>query len=320
MKVKSYYKRPNRVRAIQYWGEDDKQDVLDFINDPETDVVIGGHVIGHYLVDVGGEFIFGLTQLAKNTSIIGRLSATVYLGAAYWMGKSSFYNYDGQIREIPCTVEDYVFSDLNMSQSEKILATTHANESEVIWFYASASSSEIDRYVIFNVREQVWYHGNLERTAWIDTLLSDNPLAASSDGFIYSHEDGFLDGSTSPGSQIIAHIESSPLEIGDGHTFMFMDRIMPDITFRNTDSMIVPSVTMTLTAYDSPGGVSPDSDSGDVARSASSPVEQFTKNIWLRLRGRSVVYRVEDKVDVTNADASWRVGASRLSLRNDGRK
>jgi hypothetical protein len=162
----------------------------------------------------------------------------------FWMGLSEFYVYNGAVQRLPCTVRDYVFDDMNLSQMEKVTAGLNSENGEIWWFYPSAASSENDRYVIYNYIEQAWYYGTLPRTCWVDRGIEDFPIAAAPDHFLYNHEFGFDDGSTSPASAISAFVTSSPLDLGDGQQFTFVRRLLPDVGFRNSSSP-APSVDIT---------------------------------------------------------------------------
>jgi hypothetical protein len=230
------------------------------------------------------------------------------------MGINDFYVYAGSVNKIPCTVKDHVFGNINKEQASKVFAAANASFSEIWWFYPSASSEEIDKYVIFNYQQKIWYVGSLYRTAWIDRGVSELPIAASTDGYLYDHETGDDDGSTNPVSAISAHIESSQMDIADGDQFSFITRIIPDITFRN--SADGSTATLTLKTRNAPGGNYLQTDSASVIKSATVPVEQFTQDARVRLRGRSFALRVES----TTTGIGWRLGSPRIDIRPDGRR
>jgi len=231
------------------------------------------------------------------------------------MGAEEFYVYGGAVQRLPCSVRDYVFTDINNDQLEKVTASTNTAFSEVTWFYPSASSSENDRYVTYNYQQKVWYFGNLARTVWLDRGVNSDPIAAGTDHYLYLHEIGFDDGSTSPASAISAYIESSQMDLGEGEQFVFMRRLIPDLTFRDSTAA-APSATMTLKVRNFPGGNYLSSDSGSVAKTASVPVEQFTDQIFVRLRGRSFAFRIES----ADEGVTWRLGSPRVEVRPDGRR
>ena len=233
----------------------------------------------------------------------------------FWMGQEEFYVYAGAVNKLPCTVKDYVFTDFNLGQIEKVVASNNSSFSEIWWFYPSASSDENDRYVIFNYEQNIWYYGTLARTAWVDRGIDDLPIAASNDHYLYDHETGFDDGSTSPASAVLAHIESSQIDLSDGDQFVFLSKLLPDVTFRNSTAS-APSVTFTMSTRNYPGGAYLQTDANAVTKSTSSTVEQFTDLINTRLRGRSFNMRIENSATET----TWRLGTPRVELRQDGRR
>jgi hypothetical protein len=271
----------------------------------------------HAMQYLGPPFTFGISQLSENTTIMGPMVAKAVDDLVFWMGIEEFYVYTGQVQKLPCTVRSYVFDDFNLTQAEKVFASLNSSFSEVTWFYPSASSNNIDRYVTYNYSEQVWTIGSLARTAWIDRGINAFPIAAGLDGYLYEHEVGNDDGSTMPVSPISAYIEASPIDIQDGDSYAFVRRLIPDMTFAGTDSGAGDvSVDMILKAQNFPGSNFSYSNSSSVTRSATVPVEQYTNQAHVRLRGRSIALRVEsDTVGVR-----WRVGMPRIDIRPDGRR
>ena len=183
---------------------------------------------------IGAPFTFGLSEVSTNTSIASQNAAVAFGDAVYWMGDEVFYKYDGNVQIISCPVEEYIFNNMNSAQRLKIVAGVNSKFNEIWWFYPSANSQTNDSYVVYNYIEKSWYYGTLNRTAWHDSALSNLPVAASTDGYLYFHEDGLNDGSTNPPSPISSFIESSVIDIGDGDQFMFVSRVIPDLTFRNS--------------------------------------------------------------------------------------
>mgnify|MGYP005807795267 FL=1 len=269
----------------------------------------------HAMQFIGPPFTFGITQVAENITIASPLSAAAVDDNIYWMGVEDFYIYSGQVQKLPCSVRGYVFDDFNSSQSEKVCAGVNSSFSEIWWFYPSASSAENDRYVVFNYQEQVWYYGELNRTAWLDRGITSNPVGASTDNYLYLHESGFDDGSTSPVSAVTSYIESSQMDIGDGDHFVFLKRLIPDITFADSTATS-PSANFTLEARNFPGENYTNTDTNPVVRSATVPVEQFTNVVNLRLRGRSFALKVES----LNTGVGWRLGSPRVDMKQDGRR
>lgn len=264
---------------------------------------------------LGPPFTFGVNLLSEKTTIKGPLAATAVEDNVFWMGQNEFYSFAGTVQRLPCTVRDHVFNDFNNSQSEKVIAALNNQHSEVWWFYPSANSQNIDKYVVYNYIEKAWYYGTLARTAWIDNGIYDLPIAASEDGYLYEHESGFDDGSTSPASGIDAYIESSQIDIGDGENFAFIRRLIPDITFLNS-SESAPSATMTLKTRNFPGGDYLQTSASTVEKTASVPVEQFTTQAHVRLRGRSFAFRIGSD----GTGVGWRLGSPRIDVRPDGRR
>ena len=269
----------------------------------------------HAMQYLGPPFTFGINVVSENITIAGPLAAIAVEDQVYWMGEQEFYAYGGAVQRIPCTVRDYVFGDINEGQLEKVTAASNAAFSEVWWFYPSENSEENDRYVIYNYQQQVWYYGTLPRTCWVDRGVESYPMAASTDHALYYQELGIDDGSTTPASGISAYVESSAFDVGEGDNFMFVRRLVPDLTFRSSTASS-PQATMTVKMKNFPGDNFDSTSASDVVKTASVPVEQFTDQVHIRLRGRSLAFRVES----TEAGVSWRLGAPRVDIRQDGRR
>ena len=272
----------------------------------------------HSMQFLGPPFTFGINALSENITIAGPLSAIAVEDMVFWMGQNEFYVYAGAVQRLPCTVRDYVFNDFNDEQIEKVTASTNTAFSEVWWFYPSADSEECDRYVIYNYEQKIWYFGNLGRTVWLDRGIENLPIAASTDHYLYFHETGFDDGSTDPVTAISAHIESSQIDVGDGEQFTFINRAIPDITFRDSTAE-APKAVFTVKTRNYPGGAYLQTEDKNVTRSAaatSSVVEQFTDQVNLRLRGRAFALKIAS----TDTGVAWRLGSPRLDVRTDGRR
>lgn len=272
----------------------------------------------HAMQFIGPPFTFGINSISENITIAGPLAAIAVEDMVFWMGKQEFYVYSGGTSRLPCTVRDYVFNDFNDKQILKVTASTNIAFSEVWWFYPSADSDENDRYVIYNYQQKIWYYGNLGRTAWIDRGIESLPIAASTDHFLYEHESGFDDSSTTPTTAISAHIESSQFDIGDGDNFTFINKLLPDLTFRNSTAAS-PKATFTLKTRNFPGGEYLQSNAKPITQSSagsSTVVEQFTDQVNIRLRGRSFALRV----DSTETGVTWRLGSPRVDIRPDGKR
>ena len=261
---------------------------------------------------IGPPFTFGLQELSKNITIMSSKSAVAVDESVLWMGKENFYIYNGgKAQQLPCTVRDKVFLDFNFGQGAKVCAGVNSQWSEVWWFYPSASSNENDKYVIFNYANQTWYYGTLSRTAWHDRGVRQYPIAAGSQ-YLYDHENGNDD----DGSAMTASVESSQMDIGDGYQFNFIRQLIPDITFEGSTSQENPTVTFTLQARNGPGSTYDTNTSGASTRTASTPVEQFTDIVDVRLRGRAFNMKLES----TNQGVSWKLGTPRIDIRPDGRR
>lgn len=264
---------------------------------------------------LGPPFTFGVGAISESISIRSPNSAASVNDMVFWMGRNEFYVYGGTVERLPCTVRDYVFDNFNEGQAEKVVSGVNTTNSEVWWFYPSATADNIDRYVVYNYLEQCWYYGTLGRTAWVDRGVLSNPLAASADGYLYEHEVGFDDGSTNPASAISAYIDSSPIDIGEGDQFMFIDRMIPDLSFENTASAN-PSVSFALTVQNYPFGSYSATTSQNFTRTQVVPVTVATELLFYRLRGRQMSLKVSSSM----TNMTWRLGSPRVSLRPDGRR
>ena len=288
-----------------------------FVSAIETkrEILVWTDVSLHSMQFIGAPNTFGLIQIASGISIIGPNSVVAVNDTVFWMGENQFYTYDGRTQQIPCTVRDYVFDDINNDQRELITAGLNSQFSEIFWFYPSKNSLEVDKYVIFNYQEQAWYYGVLGRTAWLDAEVRAFPIAAGTDSFLYNHELGNDDGSTSPATPIAAYIESSPMSIESGEQFQLIRRVLPDITFDGSSSP-TPVVKFTLGSYDKPGEDVSGTVNGTVIKEASETVEKYTSELFLRLRGRAFSVKIEN----TGTGAQWRLGIPRVDVRPDGKR
>ena len=269
----------------------------------------------HALQYLGPPFTFGISLISENLTIASPLAAIAVDDMVYWMGEDAFYVYSGQVQKLPCSVRSYIFDDFNVGQIEKVTTGVNSSYSEIWWFYPSADSENIDRYVIFNYVENAWYYGALTRSAWIDRGIAPYPIAAGLDGYLYYHEFGNDDGSANPPSAIASYIESSQMSIGAGEDFVLLTRLIPDITFEGS-SASSPAVSMTLETRPFPGANYTSATSNTVTRSATAPVEQFTEQVFVRLRGRSFAF----KINSSATGVEWRLGTPRVDIRPDGRR
>ena len=261
---------------------------------------------------IGPPFTFGLQELSKNITIMSPKSAVAVDDIVFWMGKENFYIYTGRAQQIACTVRDKVFLDFNFTQSDKVVAGVNSQWSEIWWFYPSADSDENNKYVIYNYANQTWYYGTLSRTAWHDRGVRRFPIGAGSQ-YLFDHENGNDD----DGSAMTASVESSQIDIGDGYQFTFIKQLIPDITFEgSTSTPGNPTANFTLQARNGPGSTYDNTSSGSTARTATTPVEQFTDTLNVRLRGRSFNMKLES----TEQGVAWKLGTPRVDIRPDGRK
>jgi hypothetical protein len=277
-------------------------------------VVVFTDIAMYTMQYIGPPYTFGLTEVSSNISIAGQNAAISTGDSVYWMGTGQFYMYNGTVTQMPCPVKEYVFSDINIYQLAKVAAASNAAFAEIWWFYPSATSEVNDKYVVFNYESNIWYYGTMSRTAWQDNAFAGLPIAAAQDGYLYYQESGLNDGSGDVPVPLNAYIESSDVDIGEGDQFMFASRIIPDITFRN--STTEPTATFTIKARNYPGGNYFGTSNNSVVSTATVPVQLFTEQSFIRVRGRSVALRVESN----QVNTAWRLGSPRLDVRPDGRR
>lgn len=275
----------------------------------------------------GAPIVWGAQIVGENISIAGQNAVTYATGVSYWMGKDKFYKYDGRTQAMRCDLRRYVFEDINTSQYAQVVAGTNEGFHEVWWFYCSKNSTNVDKYVVYNYMEDVWYYGTMGRTAWLDSGLRGYPLAATYHSNIVNQEQGLDDNITATTLPIEAYIISSEFDLDDGHNFMFVWRVLPDITFDGSTA-ISPSATMYLLPLKNSGsGYSvnkPTNDNHSVAnqsyasitRIATLPVEEFTGQVFTRVRGRQMAMKIES----TQLGVAWQLGAPRIDMRPDGRR
>jgi hypothetical protein len=272
---------------------------------------------------IGPPLMFEANLLDRWSDIAGMKAVCSFNGVVYWMGRGGFYAYSGRTEKLPCPIWDYISSRLNPSQFAKVYASSNQNFNEVIWFYPSINSVEIDSYAAMNVTDSVWTFGSLARTAWFDLDALHGVIAVSPEARLYEHDVGADDGSTNPSTPINAFIESGPIELSSegsfdkGDRMMFVRRILPDVTFRTAATASdAPKMDIVLKMMDKPGGGFGDNSNSPVQRTAIVPVEQFTEEAYVRLRGRSLTLRAESNTIGTN----WRMGLTRIDARTDGQR
>jgi hypothetical protein len=265
----------------------------------------------HAMRFIGPPFTFGIKELSKNITIMSPSSAIAIDDNVYWMGVDTFYIYSGQTQQLPCTVKDKVFLDLNVEERNKVHVGANTEFSEVWWFYPSASSTEIDKYVIYNYLENIWYFGTLARQAWLDRGIRSLPIATGGQ-YLFNHETGFDD----DGSAMTSFVESAPMALGGAERFSSINRIVPDISFAGSTS-INPQVDFTIKARTHSGsGFTQTDDSNTSQRTATTPVEVYTEKLDVRVRGRTFAMRVE----ATEIGTSFKLGSPQVNIVQDGRR
>ena len=266
---------------------------------------------------VGPPFVWTAQLIADNVSIVGPNAAVIASGAVYWMGIDKFYKYDGRVQTLNCDLRRYVFQDFNILQSQQVYAGTNEGFNEIWWFYCSADATATDRYVIYNYVENVWYYGNLGRSAWLDSGLLPRPVAATYDSELVQHEDGVDSYVLGTQTALPANISSSEFDIGDGHNFGYVWRIVPDLTFGGSASSPTPKVTMTLYPLQSSGSGTGDPAAATVTKGSNYVItEEYTGIVYTRARGRQMFFKISsDQIGTT-----WQLGAPRIDVRPDGRR
>jgi hypothetical protein len=269
----------------------------------------------------GPPFVWGAQLVGENISIAGQNAVAYAGGTAYWMGNDKFYKYDGRTQTLRCDLRQYIFGDINRLQFEQVYAGTNEGFNEVWWFYCSANSDQNDRYVVYNYAEDLWFYGQLPRSAWLDSGLRSYPIGATYANNLVDHEVGVDDRTTETPVAIPSYITSAEFDLDDGHQFCFIWRMLPDVTFRGSEAEN-PQITMTLyplknsgSGYTDPasvGGVN----SANVTRTAVFPVEEFTGQVFTRIRGRQIAMKVESSA----LGVTWQLGAPRIDMRTDGRR
>jgi hypothetical protein len=268
--------------------------------------------------------VFALQQLADNISIISPRAAATANNVTYWMGTDKFYVYSGQIQTLPTTVREYVYKDINFAQADQIVSGTNEGFNEIWWFYPSADSNWNNRYVIYNHLEQVWYFGNLGRTAWLDTPLRDVPTGlytaeyeytdtvagTPNSGNLFAHEVGVND----DGAAMTCFIQSNDFDLGDGDQFILTRRIIPDISY-NQSTAATPTVTLAIRPRNFPGSQY-QGDPSDTQNVIETSANIYTDQVFVRARARQMALRVASDTE----GVQWQLGSPRLDIRPDGRR
>ena len=285
---------------------------------------------------LGPPFVWGFQIMGDNISIAGPNAVATANNITYWMGTDKFYMYAGRVQTLPCTLREYVYNDINLEQSYQFCSGTNEGYSEIWWHYCSSNSTVINRYIIYNYLENSWYYGDWNnyqgvsqgRTAWLDSSLRAFPMAitygvtgGSTNAQLLYHEDGADDGTENPSVPIAAEVTSSDFDIGDGHNFGFVWRLIPDLTF---DGSFVNNPTAMFT-------VLPRANSGSAYGSSNNPnvistqnyqntrsyaIQQFTQQVYVRIRGRQMAF----KISSNTLGVQWQLGVPRIDIRPDGRR
>jgi len=272
--------------------------------------------------------VFGSQEISAAINLMGPNVVSEVNNVVYWMGNDKFFTYDGRVNTLPCTLKQHVFEDINREQGFLFVSGVNSEFNEIIWFYASSESNTINRYVIYNFLDKIWYYGTLSRTTWVDSGENKFPLATS-DGYVYRHEDGKDNGQPvgiSP-LPISAFIQSADMTIEDGDSFILTKRVLPDINFTNSDTTnpitgapIVPEVLMTVGVRNFPGAANNQSDvegltlTRDVITTAT--INTYTNQVFVRARGRQLNFKIaSDTLGV-----QWELGSTRVDFKPDGRR
>lgn len=278
---------------------------------------------------LGTPYVWGTQLLADNISIISQNAVANASGVAYWMGNNKFYKYDGRLQTLRCDLREYIFSDFNFAQSQQVCSGTNEMFNEVWWFYPSnliENNTQIDKYVIYNYLEDIWYYGSMGRTAWLNTGTLQYPIAATYVNNIVNHEYGLDDYTSDKAYPIESYITTSEFDIDDGHNFVFVRRIIPDVSFTGSTAD-APSVVMSIqpmnnsgAGYTNPASVG-GTDYGDVIRT-NTPftvplnIEEFTQQLYIRVRGRQFAFKIYNY----QLGSNWQLGAARWDFQLDGKR
>jgi hypothetical protein len=281
---------------------------------------------------IGAPVVWSSQLLGDNISILSQNSVAQASGVIYWMGVDKFYSYDGRVNTLNCDLRKFIYQDINLGQAQQVFASTNEGFNEVWFFYCSANSTTIDRYVVYNYVEPnpaggkgIWYYGTMARTAWLDSGLRDYPISANvldvgtATSNILNQEYGLDNNETGTPTGISAYISSCEFDIDDGDKFGFVWRMLPDLTFSGSDSSPTPEVTYTLYPMQNSGSGTgtPAVKPVDQLTGASYTVtEGFTGQINTRVRGRQLIL----KVGSSNLGTAWQLGSTRIDIRPDGRR
>jgi len=274
---------------------------------------------------VGPPYVWTAQLIADNVSIIGPNAVTIASGVVYWMAVDKFYKYDGRVQTLNCDLRRYIVDDFNTLQAQQVYCSTNEGFNEVWWFYCSADSNFSDRYVVYNYSENIWYYGDIGRSAWLDSGLLPLPIAATYDNELVQHEDGVDSYVLGNLNALPAYISSSEFDIGDGHNFGFVWRVLPDLTFTGSSAIAgqpgsgipTPNTTMTIYPMQNSGSGTGNAVNGTVTKGSAYVItEEYTGTIFTRARGRQMIFKMAS----TDVGTTWQLGAPRLDIRPDGRR
>ena len=277
---------------------------------------------------LGTAEVFSQQPLSAHISIVGPNAVTGANNVTYWMGNDKFYTYSGRVDTLPCTLRQYVFTDINRTQGQIFFAGSNAQFNEIIWFYCSANSNTIDRYVVYNYSENIWYYGQISRTAWMDAGNTEKPIAAA-EGWIYDHESGTDDGQPLGASPLgmNSYIQSADVDISDGDQFMLLRRIIPDVNFVGSEAAnpvtgeaVTPEAMISIGVRNFPGAVSESENASGVPTERNvvteATINEYTNQVFVRARGRQMNFRIGS----TGVGTQWQLGMPRFDARTDGRR
>jgi len=272
---------------------------------------------------LGPPYVWGFNVLMDNISVMSPNSMITVNNVTYWMGADKFYMYSGRVETLPCSLRQYIFADINKDQAFQVFAGANEGYNEVWWFYVSQSSNDtsVDKYVIYNYLDRVWYYGTMARTAWLDTGIRQYPMAADYQNLILYHESSVDDVSGLTAAPINAYVQSSDFDIGDGHNFGFVWRVLPDVNF-NGSNVNGPTVTMTLKPRQNSGAPYSPADSPAVnsmdnySTRGVYNIQEFDGQVYTRVRGRQMAFRIESNT----LGVAWQLGSPRIDVRPDGRR
>lgn len=279
---------------------------------------------------LGAPYVWSTQLLSDNISIVSINAAAYSNGTAFWMGQDKFYKYDGRVQALRCDLRQFIYDDIDRGEFGQIFASTNEGFNEVWWFYCTKSDNlekKINRYVVYNYVEDIWYYGSMNRTAWLDSSLRDYPIAATYSNNLVYHENGVDDGTVLPATAIASYIQTSQFDIGDGHNFAFVWRMLPDLTFRGSVDGTTPSLLIQLeplqnsgSGYNSPLSVGGTNSGafGTVTATQVYPIslDTFTGQLNIRVRGRQMSMRII----CATLGTQWQMGAPRIDIRPDGRR